>query len=358
MPSSRRPSTPATLIHKIKTTPLKSYHTFDTHSLTETDRFGSLPPLNRRRLMKGGLVDDKSQLGEARGLEEQEKGETKEVLYTFYTKDEDLVAMGKKVYGTMAKSESTGYESYDGEEGGGARRYKHFKWDSNSGRVIRAARNTSKLFKEFLSNPVNFSRTEVAIKWMLGSYQEDTEQTATIPRRARDITPTRSGKYDRGQEGDGNFSERFGRKSWTIHPIQYGRPSDQFERQSFLRAKLRREQYNREDSLQSQLRERWDEYEKVYDGLHRRREEGGDDKWAHQDQKYLPGFEWTEIHPVVKTTSRFLIDRTPLSYLPKTLPLPPLGGATAVQGGEGNKSPPPSPPQQNVVHIRLPNMLL
>ena len=157
------------------------------------------------------------------------------------------------------------------------------------------------------------------------------------------------------EEGYGKFNEQFGRKSWTVDPIQYQveKRSDQYGRQEAAQAKLRGDhQYGRGDPFPDQLTKR----SEPDDGGFQRREELKAGRTAHQDQKYLPEFEWTEIHPVVKTTSRFLIDRTPLSFVPKTLPLPPLGGSG--EEGESNKKSPPSPPQHSVLHIRLPNVLL
>ena len=323
-PSSRRPSTPATLIHKIKTTPLRTYRASLTpeHTLPDPSKFLSVPPLSQldqRRLSK---------------KPEKEEEETKNVLYTFYTKDEDLVATGRKVYGM--KGPATGYKGHKDEVPLGRKLHRHYKWDSESGRVVRAAKNTSQLFKEFFGNPVGFSQTEVAFRWMLGVYREDTDRPAITRKVAAALPPPQApGKHRKSHNVEcGSFRERFGRKSWIIDPIHYreGRQSSQL--------------YDKEDG---KLRG-------SYDSPHRREEMKTRKKGRH-DQEFLNEYEWSEIHPVVKTTSRFLIDRSPLSFAPKTLlPLPPLGAGREGEVSTVRKKSPPT--QHNVIHIRLPNILL
>lgn len=311
--STRRPNTPIKIVKKFNEAGLKGYPSSSDISdgPKHTVRVGS------------------------RGMESLHERNA-EVLYTFYTKDEDLRARGRSIYSEHTTKEMHAYlqtkfkgthqrsDDIDGHK----RKHGRHGWDT----TYTAWRRTvaSRVCQELAHHPNRFSQSHTTIQWMLEVYGDTKKR---LPLYDKDVC-TSTDAYRRYHAD--SVTERYDKDGrYYRDSYGHGKPKREFFRTHGYRRPG--DYYNTCTTPQKLFH--------TFEGD----AEVDDEVVSH---RHGPEFEWSELHPVVRTTSKFLIDKSQQGFLSKSSSLPPLVTRTPSRGSNN----PLQLRRQNIIRIKMPKL--
>lgn len=359
---TRRKSTPIAVIKKLRRKSLKSYTSATTIAT-------SRPRYKRGRKIRT-TPPDKERSPEAKQREE--------VMHTFYTKDEDFRATGRSICSDSerddastitssrfsAKFEEVSAESYyrrgmpgtdsesrhhytresqytdqfDRTPQAGGRRQCHlweagdevrrqgYEWEMQYAdqrhRSPQTYRHTSEVYRNLVKFPNRFSQSQPAIQWMLDVYSR----------------PGKSGGWKGGVNAGIDGYRSPGRYVYpsTTEDYKPGRSYDEGARESLGHTRTGG-YYDRRSDVHERLGKVY------YDGL-RDREVG-----VVESGDSTSGFEWSEVYPVMRTTSKFLIDHSKKGFHSKPLSLPPIERVAESQSQALRQ-------HNTIIHVKLPKL--
>jgi hypothetical protein len=374
------------LIKKMKRASLKSYST-TSESDQEEKRSHSWWKLAHQEVKEEGA---KTSL--------QESQDTKEVLYTMYTKDDDLQATGEMIHAYSTKKSSTSHYQ--------ARKPQLWDPDNIDTRRSRVKdpKILSEVYKQLVLHPNSYYESKIVQQWQLDrsgpdpnphhhstswSEGEGEKGKGYMWPRRHTIGYTREHRFGsewsveqasqatrKKAEVDGQATTEGGGKQPTrrqgkADPRMFGGkadprmlggkadPGDGF--QYYTLAKTTQEQ---------QL------HSFPTDGMATRTEEDLARAEGYTHKVHRPLFEWSEVYPVVKTLDGLLVDRACPGFQSRAVtPLPPIGSigparmdidpvvgtkaSLAIAAARENPAVPSATERQdtvNKIHVKLPQL--
>lgn len=253
-----------------------------------------------------------------------------EVLYTFYTKDEDLRTAGTSICQQAVKKK--GSEDIEKTAGSGT---------------------FSQVLKQLLHRPNFFSRTKPAMQWMLDVYGKD---LALLPTEL-DINDMmdahgRLGDYDEGIYGYGQVrigGKAIKRPRKNAKIIENTQEGDFYIGHGTHRKSEKFFNIYGKTGARSRQPGKSEKFFDIYGKTGAR-----DPRLVEslQQSKFSADFEWKELYPVVRTTSKFLVDKTEFLQT-KPLPLPPIKPVTRQRSRNYHSE---ELKQHNIIHVKLPKL--